>query len=126
MSKIIELNKKEDLKLLPAEISDLTRKSLEVVINQPLEKLVFGLSESYITPYAVIAVSNSAKQIDAICSEVIKNLKDHGLFNTKIKIDGNGERGWCIIDLSDSLLHLITTEKLEKFKLEEIIKGNYQ
>ena len=107
------------------ELSAQASSSLECLLKEPLEKLIFANSQSYITPFAIIAVSNSAKQIDAITSGIIKNLKEKMLFNSKIRIDGSGERGWCIIDLSDCLLNIMTQEKFDKYALQEIIEGKF-
>jgi ribosomal silencing factor RsfS len=108
------------------ELSPQTNSSIEYLLKERLEKLIFASSQSYITPFAIIAVSNSAKQIDAITSGILKNLKEKMLFNTKIRIDGSGDRGWCIIDLSDCLVNIMTQEKFDKYALEEIIEGKFK
>ena len=107
------------------DFSDALKSAIEYLKKEPLEKLLFAKSESYVTPFAVIAVSNSAKHIDAVCTNIIKTLKEQSLFNTKIRIDGNGERGWCILDVSDCLINIITEEKFKKYAIDEIIKGNF-
>ena len=108
-----------------SDFSEALKSAIEYLKKEPLEQLIFARSQSYITPFAVIAVSNSAKHIDAICANIIKTLKEQSLFNTKIRIDGNGERGWCILDVSDCLINIITEEKFKKYAIDEIIKGNF-
>ena len=122
--KIFELTETKITEL--ENISDSLITSLNAIIKEPLDRIIFAESDKYITPYAVIAVSNSSKQIDAILTNIIKSLKKKSLFNTEIKIDGNGERGWCIIDLSNCLINIMTPQKFEKYALEEIIKGNFR
>ena len=106
-------------------LSPFIKLAFDILTKEPLVSVTFASSQSYVTPYAVIAVSNSAKQIDAITSNFIKQLKEQNLFNLKIKIDGNGERGWCIIDLINCFFHIMTEEKFAKYELEKILKGDY-
>ena len=105
------------------ETSERLKIALSVGIKHPVSKFLLAKSEGYITPFCAIISTTSAKQIDAITIEIIKSLKDSNLFNTAIKIDGNGERGWCIIDLGDCFFNLITEEKLSFYKLEDVISG---
>jgi ribosomal silencing factor RsfS len=107
------------------EVSSQTNCSIEYLLKEPLEKLLFANSQNYITPFAIIAVSSSAKHIDAITTGIIKELKGKTLFNAKIRIDGNGDRGWCIVDLSDCLVNIMTQEKFDKYALEDILNGKF-
>jgi ribosomal silencing factor RsfS len=111
--------KDEDTLSLPLKTT------LDYLKKEPIEKLLFAKSETYITPFVIIAISSSPKHIDAMSTNMIKNLKATSLFNSSIRIDGNGERGWCIIDLSNCLVNLMTEEKFEKYALDDIIKGKF-
>lgn len=124
MHNLIEIKTEQDVENLP-DLPDLLKESLLFLAKEPLEKLTFVKTQSYITQFAVLAVSTSARQIDAISTGVIQDLKKKKLFNTTIKLDGNGERGWCIIDLSCCLINILVPEKLQKYKLEDIFKGKF-
>jgi ribosomal silencing factor RsfS len=121
--KIIDLTK-EDISQR-SDISDAIKVSIDCIQKEPLEKTIFAELENYITPFVFIAITNSPRHIDAICTNVIKNLKERQLFQNQIRIDGSGERGWCIIDLSTCFINIITTEKFEYYSLEKILKGDF-
>lgn len=105
------------------EVSERVRLAIAVASSHPVSKFLLAKSEGYITPFCIIISTTSPKQIDAITIEINKKLKEANLFNSAIKIDGNGERGWCIIDVGDCFINIITEEKLSFYKLEDIITG---
>ena len=128
MNKAIQtINSQEDISQIENFnlLSPLIQEALNFFVKEPLEKLYFAVSNTYITPYSIIAVSTSPKHIDAMTIQYIKALKDKLLFKSQIRVDGNGEREWCTIDLSDCFLHIITVEKLQKYELEKILQGDY-
>lgn len=121
MYKIIDLQKNPNE--FESEISERLKLAIQVAIKHPIEKFLIAKTESYITPFGVIVATNSPKQIDAITMEILKKLKEEKLFNLAVKVDGNSERGWCIIDLGDCFFNLITIEKLSFYKLEDVLSG---
>jgi ribosomal silencing factor RsfS len=99
--------------------------ALEFFETQSVDGLYYATPSVYITSKVIIVVPKSPKQIDALSIGFIKKVKENGLFSNKIKIEGNAGREWCIIDLMDLMIHIITPAKLEQYKLTEILKGNY-
>jgi ribosomal silencing factor RsfS len=124
---INNITSEEDIAKLEtfSQLSPQILTALNFLAKEPLEQLLFASSESYVTPFAIIAISSSPKQIDAMTTQYIKLLKEKNLFNMTIRVDGNGEREWCTIDLSNCFLHIITKQKLAKYELEKILKGDY-
>jgi ribosomal silencing factor RsfS len=106
-------------------ISSQLNVAIKSILQEKLEKILFAKSESYVTPFAMILVSNSPKQIDAVAMQIMKKIKEEKLFVSTIKVDGNGEREWCIIDLGDCLINILTPEKFEKYAIEDILEGKF-
>lgn len=122
---ILPVKSEIDVNSIP-DLSGGIKVALNLLVKEPLEELYFAEVPNYISPYCILAVSVSPRQIDAIINNIIKTLKEENLFTTKIKIDGNGEREWCIIDIINCFIHIMTPTKLQKYDLQEIFKGNYQ
>ncbi|HBE98505.1 MAG TPA: ribosome silencing factor [Firmicutes bacterium] len=70
------------------------------------------------TDYVIIGSVNNERQLEAV-AQALEDLflrKE----NMEIKREGKPESGWIVVDAENFLVHILTKEKREEFKLEEI------
>lgn len=97
-------------------------KIVEVLQKEKVEALYVAKSNEYIVSYSVVAVFNSAKQIESVSLNLIKTLKESNLLAAQYKIDGSREREWYTIDVINCFVHIISSEKLEQFGLNQVLE----
>lgn len=68
--------------------------------------------------YAVIATGLSNRNIRAISEEIEEELMNLG--ERRIGIEGKDEAHWVLIDGDDVIVHILTQEARELYKLEEL------
>ena len=68
--------------------------------------------------YYVIGTASNERQLEAIA----QILDDYIYEREKLfaKKDGTPESGWYVVDIGNIVIHIMTKEKRELFKLEEI------
>ncbi len=98
--------------------------TLEEVVNLLDEKKVENIVSLDVkdrTPFSehyVIGTVSNERQLEAI-AEII----DDYIYEKEkvfVKKDGTPESGWYVVDIGNIVIHLMTNEKRELFKLEEI------
>ncbi len=97
---------------------------LEEVVNLLDEKKVENIVTLDVkdrTPFSdayVIGTVSNERQLEAIAQII----DDYIYEKEKIfaKKDGTPESGWCVVDIGNTVIHLMTKEKRDLFKIEEI------
>lgn len=99
-------------------------KTLEKVVNALEEKKcenVLTIETKDRNPFAdyiVLASANNERQLEAVAQTLEDILfREEGI---QIKRDGKPESGWLVIDAGNLIVHVLTKEKREEFRLEEI------
>ena len=73
------------------------------------------------TPFSehyVIGTVSNERQLEAIAQVI-----DDYIYEKEkifVKKDGKPDSGWCVVDTGNIVIHLMTKEKRELFKLEDI------
>lgn len=68
--------------------------------------------------YVIIGSASNERQLEAV-AQALEDL----LFrkeNIDIRRDGKPESGWIVIEAENFIIHILTKEKREEFKLDEI------
>ena len=74
---------------------------------------------SPVTDFFVIGTANSNPHLRAVRDEIVERLRDdHGL--KPIGADGNYESQWLIVNYPNVLVHVLSPEKREFYRLEEL------
>ncbi len=97
---------------------------LEEVINLLDEKKVEDIvsvdvkDRTPFSEYYVIGTASNERQLEAIA----QILDDYIYEKEKLfaKKDGTPESGWYVVDIGNIVIHVMTKDKRELFKLEEI------
>lgn len=71
-----------------------------------------------ITDSFIIAEGNVERHVQALCNALLEELGKLG--KTPFYIEGGGGDSWIVMDYGDLLIHLMTSEMREKYKLEQI------
>ena len=75
---------------------------------------------SSFTEYMIVTSGDSGPQIRAIAKLIDDGLKKYGY--KKDKWEGNLKSNWLILDLGTVVVHVMSPEEREKYKLEELWK----
>ena len=70
------------------------------------------------TDYMVIMTVSSARQLNAVASELEDSLKKSGL-NIHHR-EGTSESGWILLDFGDIVLHIFSEPQREFYQLEQV------
>jgi ribosome-associated protein len=73
---------------------------------------------TYLADYYVLCDGGSKRQIDAITSDLLENLKKAG--SQYAIIEGNPESGWVLVDFGSVITHVFTPEKRAYYQLESL------
>jgi len=73
---------------------------------------------SSMADYFLIAEGNVARHVQALSSEIIDVMREHG--RTPVRTEGKADSDWVIIDYGDILIHLFIPELREKYALEKL------
>lgn len=68
--------------------------------------------------YVIIGSASNERQLEAV-AQALEDLLFHKE-NIDIRRDGKPESGWIVIEAENFIIHILTKEKREEFKLEEI------
>ncbi len=69
-----------------------------------------------LTDYMVIASGTSTRHVAGVANRLIGDLKKEGI---RVRTDGaKGEGNWIVVDLTDILVHLFTTDIRSEYNLE--------
>ena len=69
-----------------------------------------------ITDYFVVASGSNISQVDALVDNVEEKMRDAGY--TIVTREGRGQGGWVLLDYSEVVIHLFTSEMREFYNLD--------
>jgi len=102
------------------KISDLK----EIIIktldsNKALDIVTIDLKDkSSMADYMIIASGTSSRHIQSLSEQVLEELKDNGVQNSKI--EGKESSEWKLVDGIDLIVHIFHPEKRKFYELEKI------
>ena len=77
---------------------------------------VLELPRSALVDYVVIVTGRSDRQVGAITDEVLRFCKQHGITHAPAE----GESGWLLLDCFDVVVHAMSSEMREFYRLERL------
>ncbi|MBA3684919.1 MAG: ribosome silencing factor [Planctomycetes bacterium] len=78
--------------------------------------VVLELPRSALVDYVVIVTGRSDRQVGAITDEVLRFCKQHGIGHSPAE----GESGWLLLDCFDVVVHAMSEEMREFYRLERL------
>lgn len=100
-------------------------KEIENIINKTLTDLkatsIVSLDVSKVSSIAdtfIIATPRSTKNSAAISNKIVEVTKD--IFKSKPNVTRDTNDNWIVIDFGDIIIHLMTNETREYYKLETL------
>lgn len=100
----------------PKELAEFCAKCADDKLAENVKVISVGAVSS-IADYYVIATANSEPQLQALCSEIERRVRDEYKLHPA-RTDGIGTGGWNLIDFCNVLVHLMTPEMRERYNLE--------
>jgi ribosome-associated protein len=88
-------------------------------------KLYDVREKSPLTDYYIFATANNPRKINAIVDTIRKEFLTHKTFKLH-HIEGRAESGWVLIDLYDTVIHVMTEVERERFFLEGNLVHTYK
>ena len=74
--------------------------------------------KSSMADYMIIASGTSSRHIQSLSEQVLDELKNNGVFNSKIEGKESGE--WKLVDGIDLIIHIFHPEKRKFYELEKM------
>jgi ribosome-associated protein len=68
--------------------------------------------------YFVICSADSDRQIEAICEEINKTLKQKGILPHHT--EGTPDSGWVLVDLGSVIVHIFSSEQRDHYSLDDL------
>ena len=88
-------------------------------LNKALDIVSIDLKDkSSIAEYMIIASGTSSRHIQSLSEQVLEELKDNGLKDSKI--EGKDSNEWKLVDGIDLIIHIFHPEKRKFYELEKI------
>lgn len=75
-------------------------------------------SKSALADHMVIASGRSSRHVNAVCDQLLRELKDQG-FGTS-RVEGLSSGDWVLIDTGDVIVHVFRPEVREFYALEKM------
>lgn len=105
--------------MTPEMLRDLATKSLDDL--QGIDIVTMDVrSLTPITDYMIICTGRSSTQMKALADNVAYEAKKHHA--ATIRIEGNKDSDWILIDLDDVVVHVMLASAREFYSLEELWK----
>lgn len=99
------------------ELKKIVIEALEDLKASDIEALEIG-KKTQIADYMIVCSGRSTRQIKSIAEHVVEKAKEHG-YRPK-HIEGTESSGWILVDLGDIIVHVLTPETREFYKIESI------
>ena len=96
----------------------------EIVLKAIDEKRGFDIVDyntQELTPFMdhmIVASTNNIRQNNAIAQNIRDRLKENGYYD--IRIEGNSESKWLLIDLKETVVHLFVKEERQVYQLDRL------
>jgi ribosome-associated protein len=101
----------------PEEVRDIAVSALEDL--KGIDIVVMDVHEiTTITDYMVICTGRSTTHIKALADSVVKKAKAHKV--SLIRIEGEKENEWMLVDLGDVVAHLMLANTRSFYSLEDL------
>ncbi|OKY24602.1 MULTISPECIES: ribosome silencing factor [Thalassotalea] len=68
--------------------------------------------------YMIIASGNSTRHVKSIAQHVIMECRAESI--EPLGIEGNDTGEWCLVDLGDVIVHIMTDETRDTYQLEQL------
>ena len=97
--------------------------AFEVVVRAKGEKpIILDLREiTVITDYFLVTSAKNSIHLKALADSVIKKLEAHNI--APQRIEGYQGTGWILLDYGFMVIHLLTKEEREFYRLEQLWHG---
>lgn len=73
---------------------------------------------SSFTDYFVFVTGSSDRMLDALAKAVSEGIDQK--FDINSKIEGSSQTGWLVIDLGDTVVHLMTQQQRDYYRIEDL------
>lgn len=103
------MNNKE-IALYTADVLD-SKKALDITILDIAERSGFA-------DYFVIATAINSRNMQTLCDEVERKLKDIDILVHNI--EGKDSSGWVLMDYGDLIVNIFTAEQRDRYQIEKI------
>ena len=88
-------------------------------INKALDIVTIDLKDkSSMADYMIIASGTSSRHIQSLSEQVLDQLKNNGIKDSKI--EGKDSNEWKLVDGIDLIIHIFHPEKRKFYELEKI------
>lgn len=106
--------------LKTSAIKDLVVKSIDDDKGYDIQIIPLSEQEhdSSLADYIVIASGTSSTQIKSMASKLQERLAGRGIKN--IRIEGQSQGDWVIVDMGDVIIHLFRPEVREYYNIEQM------
>ena len=79
---------------------------------------------SPIADYFVLASADNSRLLRTIEERIAQTLRDEG--QRPLRIEGLPEHGWTVMDYGDVIVHLLTQEQRDFYRLEDLWSGAHR
>ena len=102
------------------KISDLKSVVINTLdLNKAQDIITIDLKDkSSMADYMIIASGTSSRHIQSLSEQVLEELKNNGIKNSKI--EGKESNEWKLVDGIDLIVHIFHPEKRKFYELEKI------
>lgn len=73
---------------------------------------------SSVTDFMLLATGNSSRQVSALATNLVSQLRESGI--TPLSIEGLDAGEWVLVDLGDLLVHIMQAETRAFYDLEKL------
>ena len=70
------------------------------------------------TDYFVICSGSSERMIKALADDTVRNMRN--IHKIRGRSEGESQNGWILVDFDSVILHILSPEKRNYYKLEEL------
>ena len=102
------------------KISNLKQIIIKILDNNKAQDIVsIDLKDkSSMADYMIIASGTSSRHIQSLSQQVLDELKDNGVINSKI--EGKDSSEWKLVDGIDLIVHIFHPDKRKFYELEKM------